>query len=280
MAKKWHEWQKKLCFFLPGKMKGIHTMRIALADDAAIDRSLLTNIIKQAALSCRCLADVDVFEDGNDLLAAFHPYAYSLIFLDIYMEGLNGIDTAKKIREKDPDVKIVFVTTSTDHMPEAFDVHAYQYLPKTAGGKQMKEKVESLLTELQREMSADPAAFHFISDRQEVSLPHSAILCVESGGHYTFVTDRQFKKYRSRMTFSEIEEILSRDKRFLTINRGILVNMDFIRSFEKGICTLTNDLSFAINIKKSKELNEQRQKYLLSRAHDDRNAKRGKSHDE
>lgn len=252
-------------------------MRIAIADDAAVDRILLTETIKEAALACRCRTEVDVFESGDDLLSAFRPYSYSLIFLDIYMEGLDGIDTAKKIRQTDSDVKIIFVTTSSDHMPEAFDVHAYQYLKKTDGKDATLQKVKGLLFEVQKEQSRDPKTFHFISDRQEVSLPYSSLLCIESNGHYTIVTDRRLKKYRSRMTFAQAEEALKDDRRFLTVNRGILVNMDYILSFDGGICTLTHDITFPINVKKSRDINEQRQQYIFSRIHDDMKAKQGGS---
>lgn len=250
-------------------------MRIAIADDAAVDRILLAEVIKQAALACRARTDVDRFESGEELLSSFKPYSYSLIFLDIYMEGLSGIETAKKIRETDPDVKIVFVTTSSDHMPEAFSVHAWQYLQKSDGKDAMTEKVTGILAEVQKELSANRKAFHFISDRQEVTLPYSSLLYVESSGHYTIVTDRRLKKYKSRMTFSETETALRDDRRFLTINRGILVNMDYIRSFEGGICTLTHDITFPINVKKRREINEQRQKYIFSRLHEDMKAKQG-----
>ncbi len=250
-------------------------MRIAIADDAAVDRLLLAEIIKEAAIACRCRTDVDRFENGEDFLNAFHPFSYSLIFLDIYMNGLSGIETAKKIRETDSEVKIIFVTTSSDHMPEAFDVHAYQYIRKTDGKQAILQKVTGLLAEVQKEQSATPAAFHFISDRQEIALPYSSILCVESNGHYTIVTDRRLKKYRVRLTFSDTAASLSEDRRFLVINRGILVNMDYIRSFEGGICTLTHDISFPINVKKSRDINEQRQQYIFSRIHDDMKAKQG-----
>ncbi len=244
-------------------------MRIAIVDDAAVDRMILAETIKEAASSCRCRTDIEQYENGEELLSAFRPFSYSLIFLDIYMEGLDGIETAKKIRETDPGVKIIFVTSSSDHMPEAFDVHAYQYLKKSDGKKAEFQKVTALLTEIQKEQSEDPKTFHFIAERQEAALPYSDILCAESNGHYTIVTDRKLKKYRIRMAFSEAEAALSTDRRFLTVNRGILVNMDCILSFEDGICTLVHDITFPVNVKKKREISEKRQNYIASRAHDD-----------
>lgn len=250
-------------------------MRIAIADDLARDRNDLADLIREAGTACRCRTDIDDFETGEELLSVFRPFSYSLIFLDIFMDGFSGIETARKIRETDPEVKIIFVTTSSDHMPEAFDVHAFHYLLKTDGREAMRSRITRLLAEVLKEEAREPEAFRFISDRHETALPYSSILCMESSGHYTVVTDRRLKKYRIRMTFSEATAALSHDRRFLIINRGVLVNMDYIRSFEKGICTLKYDLSFSVNVKRAREIDEQRQKYVFSRLHDDMKAKQG-----
>ena len=73
---------------------------------------------------------IEDFESGEEFLAHFTPEDYDIIFIDQYMNGLSGMDTAEKIREKDDVVAVVFVTTSIDHAIESFGVRACGYLVK------------------------------------------------------------------------------------------------------------------------------------------------------
>ncbi len=73
---------------------------------------------------------IDLFPGGEDLLGTYRPFQYTVIFLDIYMDGISGIETAEKIREADEDANLVFLTASEEHRPEAFSVFATAYLIK------------------------------------------------------------------------------------------------------------------------------------------------------
>ena len=73
---------------------------------------------------------VTEFSSGEDFLSSFQKAAYDLIFIDQYMQGRSGIDTARQIRQRDNFVTLVFITTSRDHAIESYQVRAGGYVLK------------------------------------------------------------------------------------------------------------------------------------------------------
>ena len=69
------------------------------------------------------------FVSGEDLLSNY-PNNIDLLFLDIQMNGLNGMDVARRIREFDNNVEIIFTTSVLDYVCEGYEVNAYRYMLK------------------------------------------------------------------------------------------------------------------------------------------------------
>ena len=91
-----------------------NTVNIAVVDDLARDRETVrAKVLGYAA--CRGLPwQVTVFSGGEELLADLTPGRYDVVFLDILMGGLDGIETARRLRQVDRDALLVFVTTEAD----------------------------------------------------------------------------------------------------------------------------------------------------------------------
>ena len=96
--------------------------RIAVCDDEKNVRDEIRNLI----LEWNSEVELKVFSSGEDLLENYLPY--DAVFLDIDMQGMNGIETGKALRLIDLEVKIVYVTAYRDYVAGAFGVHAFQYL--------------------------------------------------------------------------------------------------------------------------------------------------------
>lgn len=112
--------------------------RIAVCDDSSFVLDEIKKIILNVPdISCR----IDTYNRG-DLLLKEHR-CYDLIFLDIDMPGMGGIETARTIRKYDKKVKIVYVTSYRDFAAQAFSVHAFSYIMKPVS----PEKIEAILSE-------------------------------------------------------------------------------------------------------------------------------------
>lgn len=100
-------------------------LRIAIVDDLPQDAERL-----QQALTAEGQTNIIRYESGDALLSAISPEQLDALFLDICMEGTNGIDTARKLREQAPTLTIVFVTSSKEYVWQSFPVHPFDYLLK------------------------------------------------------------------------------------------------------------------------------------------------------
>ena len=87
-------------------------MRIAIVDDLVNERALLRNRLEQALNGRSVQTDICEYANGEAFILAAEKQRFSAAFLDIYMPGANGIDTARALRAFDPDCLLIFTTTS------------------------------------------------------------------------------------------------------------------------------------------------------------------------
>lgn len=114
-------------------------LRIAVCDD---DNNFIVetkSMIENWSADTSTPTQVYCFDNGDELIRESETAKYDIIFLDIYMPLLNGIDTAKEIREKDKTVKIVFLTTSPEFALQSYSVKATDYCIKPITYQKLKE---------------------------------------------------------------------------------------------------------------------------------------------
>ena len=99
-------------------------LNIAICDDEKIIREQIKELAEKE------MPDVcaGLYETGDALLAAGKQF--DIVFLDIQMEGTDGIETAKRLRQRDEDTILIFITGIREYVFEAFDVAAFHYLLK------------------------------------------------------------------------------------------------------------------------------------------------------
>lgn len=107
-------------------------MRIAIVDDLPADAEKLREFICRWAQEQKVslIPAPAVFESGDALLADFTTDTFDVIFLDIYMTGMTGMETAKKIREQGDACQLIFTTITSEFAVDSYDVSATFYLVK------------------------------------------------------------------------------------------------------------------------------------------------------
>lgn len=124
-------------------------IRIALCDDSPAFLQQAKLMIDQwDAPAARNIA-VELFDDGDALLAAHAKKPFDIILLDVVMPLLNGIDAARELREKDKTVKIVFLTASSEFAVESYTVKASNYLLKPINPSRLFACLDELISEIQ-----------------------------------------------------------------------------------------------------------------------------------
>lgn len=107
--------------------------------------------------------------------------------------------------------------------------------------------------------------FSFNVDKIEYKLPYDMILSVKSDRHYLDIYTWDGKSYKTRMNFSDVSKMLLEDKRFLSVLRGIIINMDYIIEMHDGICILEKDTRLPISLKNQKQLEQTWHTYMFEK---------------
>ena len=120
-------------------------MRIAIVDDLAGERALLREQLARQLARRGAEAELLEFDSGEAFLTAEKERRFTAAFLDIYMEGMTGMEAARALRKTDTDCLLVFTTTSTDHALEGFQVRALHYLVKPFAEGEIDALTDELL---------------------------------------------------------------------------------------------------------------------------------------
>ena len=120
-------------------------IRIAVCDDLAEDRENITRLLSEYTDKNNLYVKIEEFSSGEAFLSS-DTSVYSLVFMDIFMSGMNGMETAKKLISRNSRVQIVFGSTSTEFAAEAFDIEALHYMVKPV----RKEKLFHILADGKR----------------------------------------------------------------------------------------------------------------------------------
>lgn len=120
-------------------------LKIAVCDDVAADRQQLISLIKAEDSYCDCIT----YKNGEMLLWDFeNGVHFDIFFLDIFMEGLSGVEVAKRIRMTDPNALLIFVSSSDDFYRESYDLYAFNYLIKPLSKDKLSEVLHRAIQHL------------------------------------------------------------------------------------------------------------------------------------
>ena len=228
-------------------------MNIAIVDDQPSDAAHLQEILNDYSALHHIRFDISYFSSAEELLAVYQPLRFAILFLDIYLGGMMGTRAAEQIRLQDEDVLIIFLTTSDEHRAPAFDCFASGYLIKPAERADIFRTLDHILHVKTLE---EKNRFFFITERQEKNLPYSEILALHSEKNYVILTELSGTTHKIRMRFSEAEELCQKDKRFLNISRGVIVNLDHVLAITRDVCQLRSELTYPINTRRSSQIRQ------------------------
>lgn len=239
-------------------------MRIAIVDDEPSLIKLARHTISDFGKEKNIKTDITEFLSGEALLNNYRPGTFDIIFMDVFMPGISGIDTVLKLREVDATVAVIFLTTSESHMKNALSCHAFDYLIKPATRTDFFKVLSECVNMLGDKILADSKYIEFKSKGINIELPVAKIIYVVANGHLiTIRTDAA--EYDAKETFSNIADSLSDCDNMLVINRGVLVNMDCIDRFDEGNCYLNDGTCFAVKIRAIKSIREAYELYRLKK---------------
>ena len=220
-------------------------MKIALVDDEQRYLDEITKLVRDFCTQHCCQIETVPFLNGEDFLEAFEDGGFSAVFMDIYMDGMDGIAAALKMRGMDSKCILVFLTSSVDFMPDAFSCHAFEYITKPFS----PQRIFQVLTDILEVLPPLHKYIEVNSDRRTVRIFLYEIASVITDAHYLDITLTDGKVLHCRMTMPEFVKLTGGDSRFLPVNKGITVNAEYILEFEDNCCVMENGEKFPIRVR-------------------------------
>ncbi len=198
-------------------------LNIAICDDEAYYRSQIESLVREYLSGKDVLFCIKQFKSGREFCEEpENTRRFHIIFLDIEMEGMDGMETAYFIRKRNSEMDIVFITVVSDYVFEGYRVNAVRYIMKNDMEKLIPECLTDILK--RRRYRGHKMLFSFVGGERTVFLDD--ILYIESQSHKL-----QFKtKERILVMYGRINEMESRLEKycFLRCHQSFLVNMGHI----------------------------------------------------
>ena len=234
-------------------------IRIAVCDDESEVIEKINDSVTRFLTDNKHSFTIEKYYSGESLVES--KKKYDLIFLDIEMKELNGIETAQVIRSKDLDVKIVYITSYTDYWRRAYKVHAFDFISKPFSD----EDIHNVLKDFLRIYNAEN------EKTVELKTADGAAVLKTKDILYFYIKDKEKRKvivntshgeYVSTESLKEIYERLDSEE-FYKAHKSCIVNLRYVQSMGKnngGDIIMTNGTNIPLAIKKQKEF-----LYLLSK---------------
>lgn len=198
-------------------------IRIAICDDEPITLNLLKKLIYDEMKNNEFeLEDIFVFETGNSLLEEYSKQPFDVIFLDIRMPDMNGFDIAARLRDISSKTFIIFITTESGLVFNAFDFQPFHFIRKLPSD-QLEMQLKSVVKKLSRHIRQNDSLILDLPYKEKTSVCVRDILYISSEKNYLtyHLIDSQI---RVRGKISETEDKFAVYD-FVRIHNRIIVNM-------------------------------------------------------
>ena len=202
------------------------TYRVAIVDDSNIDAEYVQNVLEAWAQDQQVGVQVQRFASAENFL--FHyadDKAWDILLLDIEMGAMDGVTMAKRVRQDNEAVQIVFITGYSDYIAEGYEVAALHYLMKPVNG----DKLFVVLDRALEKRKQEERCLNLESYGEMVRIPFYEIRYLDVNANY--VTVHAKIDYTVKRTLSDFEKEL--DDRFHRVGRGMILNLKYIQRVTK-----------------------------------------------
>lgn len=198
---------------------------------------------------------ITIYSDGLDLVEEFHSQ-FDIIFLDIEMKMMDGMEAANRIREKDSNVMLIFITNLAQYAIQGYGVEARGFLLKPVKYIAFEQQLNKCIHEIGKK-SMEYLSVKYAGGMKKYPLPE--IYYMESDGHYIDI-HLESEVDRVLCSIKEMEEKL-KGKSFYRCNSGIIVNLAHVEKVQKNDVVIHGEV-LSISRARKKEFMEALTNYI------------------
>ena len=236
-------------------------LTIAVCDDEEQVLDELSEMIETIGRRHKIPVEVELFSEGKSLFQYMkvNQTKFDLIFLDIEMDDLNGIDTAKEIRKWNDSVYIIYVTNYKSYAYEAYETYPYQFVLKPI----KLEIIEKHLLKIYNRITSDDFYYEYKYNKSYYKVFMKEIIYFESDRRkiHIHLADGNVYTYYDKLNL--VEDRLKKTKAdFWRIHQSLLVNSRYIRRKSYDRIELSDGEIFYISEDRRKDINKQYAKLI------------------
>lgn len=225
-------------------------MNIAICDDNSKHINTLENSLFEIGKAENIKVECDAYQSGEELTRVYQSStaAYDVIFLDMEMDGLNGIDTANLIRERDEYVIIVFVTSHTEYMKDSFKCSPFRFLVKPVHIDELKEVFSDIL----KKLSKKKKVLSFTENKALIRVYCEDIIYCESLDHWVYIHTTH-GTHKICKSLSDLYGSLD-DTLLFRVHSSFIVNFHYVKAIRNNFIELYHsdkDIPISRSYKKS-----------------------------
>jgi len=233
-------------------------LRIAICDDEQYMVDKISTMAADFFRGKNMEITIAQFSNGEELLK--YDRAIDILFLDIQMNGMDGMETARKLRSRKFKGFLIFITILKEMVFQAFDVQAYDYLVKPIEEKRFEKTMERLLASMQ---NASEASLLVQKGYESSIISLEDIVFCE-------IIDR---KVYLHLASSEVVDFYERienletklDDRFFRCHRSFLINLKYLKSYKNGTAYLEGGKEIPVSRLRSKKFSDVILQYMKER---------------
>ncbi len=234
-------------------------LQIALCEDHPAEQQLLLSRIQV----CPIPAEVFTYENAETFLGQYQTGRYDLILMDIYLDGISGVEAVRRIREKEEDLPIAFTTASKDHALDGYRLNVVRYLEKPVSQRAVNELL-SLIWEKKQDQPEEITVF---LQRKPFSISVRQLLYIEQNAHYLIF---HFTGNKTMCTKGRLDELAPQLEEFpfFRCHKSFLANLSFVTGINRELMLFSMKEGNAVYIRREnfRKAKDAWESWLFSRA--------------
>lgn len=221
-------------------------IHIAICDDERYMLDKLKKLVSDFFYKENIQISILQFSSGEELLNYNKPI--EVLFLDIQMKNMNGMETAKKLRNHNFRGVLIFVTILKELVFQAFEVQAFDYLLKPIEEEHFKKVMNRLLISLKS--AKEKSLLIQRKSENRIIFFDDIIFCeIMNRKVYLHLQSEEIIDY-----YDKIENLETKlDRRFFRCHRSYLINLKYLKSFRDGLAYMNNGETIPVSRLRSKE---------------------------
>lgn len=204
-------------------------LHIAVVEDEAVQRERLLGYIARYTQEEDEPIYARGYADGDELLDDYEPGRFDLLLLDIQMERVDGMDCARRVRQADGGVAIVFITNLVRYAVEGYSVNALDFVVKPVHYQVFKDKLSAAIACCRR---GERRRVRLKTPGGVLCLDKGEVVCLEVVARSVYV-HTPGESYRISETLNGAEALLD-DGRFFRCHSAFLVNLEYVREVRRA----------------------------------------------